>query len=214
MSSPICPISGESFLEERFNHWTHRIAFLFSLVGFPILIVYASLHGDLWKIAGYAVFGMTLIALYLASTYYHGCDKLHVKRKLRVVDHACIYLLIAGTYTPLTLGPLRETIGWPLFATQWSIAAAGIILKIITVERLKVLSVLSYLLLGWMIVFCGEHLLNVLSPSCLVLIAIGGLSYTIGVIFFIWESLPFNHAVWHLFTMAGSLCHFFAMLMM
>lgn len=210
--SNICPISGETRLEEAFNHWTHRIALLLSLVGLPVLIFYSSLHGDVWKIAGFSIFGTSLVLLYIASAYYHGCQDLHVKRKLRIVDHACIFLLIAGSYTPFTLGPLKESTGWLLLTAEWSIAAIGIFLKVFAFHRTELLSLVAYLVMGWLIVLWWPQLWEVLSLTTLTLMGIGGLSYTFGVIFFLWESLPFNHAIWHIFVFVGSACHYSAII--
>lgn len=212
MINDTCPISGETFAEERLNHWTHFVGLLLSIIGFPILVVHSSLNGDAWHIAGYITYGMTLIFLYFASTYYHGCKALHRKKYLQIVDHACIYLLIAGSYTPFTLGPLRETTGWTLLSIEWSMAIAGIAFKFFGADRFKMLSLFTYLLMGWLVVVSWTTLTETLSPSTLVLVATGGLSYTFGAIFFIWESLPFNHAIWHLFVLGGSGCHYCAIL--
>ena len=214
MNSDICPISGETKVEELVNHWTHRIALLLSLVGLPILIFFSSLHGDVWKIVSYAIFGTSLVLLYIASTYYHGCQVLPFKETWRRIDHACIYLLIAGSYTPFTLGPLRDATGWILLATEWSIAAVGIFLKFFAFNRTNTLSLIAYLVMGWLIVLWGPQLWESISVTALVLMAVGGLSYTFGVIFFLWESLPFNHAIWHVFVFAGSACHYSAVLLL
>lgn len=208
MDNTICPISGETTTEELVNHWTHRIALLLSLVGVPILIFYSVLHGDFWKIFSYSIFGISLVLLYFASTFYHGCKTLHIKQKLRVVDHSCIYLLIAGSYTPITLGPLMELAGGVLCAAEWLIAALGISLKIFAFERTHVFSLIAYLVMGWLIVLWWPHLGDTIPLTTLILVGIGGLSYTFGVIFFLWESLPFNHAIWHVFVFAGSACHY------
>jgi len=212
MNTDICPISGETMQEERLNHWTHLFGLVLSLIGLPLLILLSSLHGDFWHIASYTVYGITLVLLYMASTYYHGCKTLPLKSTFRIVDHACIYLLIAGTYTPLMLGPLRDANGWTLLAIEWSIATVGILFKILAFERFQKLSLVAYLLMGWLIVFSWETVLEGLSFSTLSLIAAGGISYTLGTIFFLWESLAYNHAIWHLFVLVGSICHYFAVL--
>jgi len=213
MDNEICPISGETRMEEIVNHWTHRVAMLLSIVGLPILILYGIMHGDEWRIASYSIFGVSLVLLYVVSTYYHGCQTHQTKQKLRVIDHACIFLLIAGSYTPFVLGPLRESIGWALFATEWTIAVVGISLKIFAFNRTRVISLIAYLAMGWLIVFWWSDLSQILSETTLTLIAVGGLSYTLGVIFFLWESLPFNHAIWHVFVFGGSACHYIAILL-
>ena len=210
----ICPISGESVKEEIFNHRTHLIGFFFSLIGFPILIVHSCLNGDAWQIAGYTVYGATLMLLYLASTYYHGCQKPHRKQTLKIIDHACIYLLIAGSYTPFTLGPLRETTGWTLLGIEWSIAVVGILFKIFTINRFQMLSLITYLLMGWLVVVCWATLMEALSPTAIALLCFGGLCYTLGAAFFMWESLPYNHGIWHVFVLGGSISHYFAILLL
>jgi len=212
--SDICPISGESHKEELLNHWTHLIGLVLSLIGLPILIIYSFLRKDPWTIASCFIYGSTLVMLYLASTFYHGCTNLMRKSTLRVMDHACIYLLIAGCYTPFALGPLRESNGWTLLIIEWSIAAIGIGMKIFAFDRFKALSLISYLVMGWLVVFSWPVLVDKLSVSSLVLMMAGGLSYTVGSIFFVWESLPFNHAIWHLFVLCGSGCHYFAIFLL
>jgi hemolysin III len=210
----ICPVSGESYKEEIVNHWTHLIGLVLSLIGTPILITYSIVREDPWTIASFSIYGSTLVLLYLASTFYHGCTDLMRKSILRVVDHACIYLLIAGCYTPFALGPLRESSGWALFTIEWSIAVVGIIIKIFAFDRFQVLSLISYLVMGWLVILSWPVLVDKLSVSTLALTMAGGLFYTVGSIFFMWASLPFNHAIWHLFVLFGSGCHYFAILML
>jgi len=212
MTYDICPVSGETFKEELLNHWTHLIGLLLSVIGFPILIVYSSFNGDAWHIASYITYGATLILLYFASTYYHGCKILHRKKHLQIVDHACIYLLIAGSYTPFTLGPLRDTSGWTLLSIEWGMATVGIVFKLFGAERFRMFSLFTYLLMGWLVVVSWPTLMETLSPSALLLVVMGGVFYTLGAIFFIWETLPFNHAIWHLFVLSGSGCHYCAIL--
>lgn len=210
----ICPVSGESYKEELVNHWTHLVGLILSLIGLPILITYSVMREDPWTIASFTIYGSTLVLLYLASTFYHGCTNLIRKSVFRVIDHACIYLLIAGCYTPFALGPLRESSGWTLFTVEWSIAIIGIIVKILAFDRFQTLSLVSYLVMGWLVILSWPVLMVKLSISTLILMAVGGLSYTIGSIFFVWVSLPFNHAIWHLFVLVGSVCHYFAILML
>lgn len=210
----VCPISGESIKEEIFNHRSHLIGLLFSLIGFPILIIHSTLNGDAWQIAGYTVYGATLILLYLASTYYHGCKTPQRKQTWRVVDHACIYLLIAGSYTPFTLGPLRETTGWTLLGIEWCIAVAGILFKIFAINRFQMLSLITYLLMGWLVVVCWATLMEALSITAIVLLCFGGMCYTLGAVFFVWENLPYNHGIWHVCVLGGSISHYFAILLL
>lgn len=212
--SDICPISGESYKEELVNHWTHLIGLVLSLIGLPILIIYSFLRKDPWTIVSFSIYGSTLVMLYLASTFYHGCTNLMRKSTFRIVDHACIYLLIAGCYTPFALGPLRESNGWTLLIVEWSIAVIGIGIKVFAFNRFQALSLISYLVMGWLVVLSWPTLVDKLSASALVLTMAGGLFYTVGSIFFVWASLPFNHAIWHLFVLCGSGCHYFAILML
>jgi hemolysin III len=212
MTYDTCPVSGETAREEQINQWTHFIGLLLSVIGFPFLILHSSLKGDAWHVAGYITYGITLVLLYFASTYYHGCKAIHRKRHLQIVDHVCIYLLIAGSYTPFTLGPLRETSGWNLLAIEWGVAAVGILFKIFFGDRFKMFSLITYLLMGWLVVICWPTLMETMSTSALVLVGAGGAFYSLGAIFFVWESLPFNHGIWHLFVLGGSACHYYAIL--
>lgn len=213
MRHDVCPISGESLKEEIINHRTHLIGFILSLIGFPILII-ESLKGDAWHLVSYTIYGMTLILLYFASTYYHGCKLPRRKKALKIVDHACIYLLIAGSYTPFTLGPLRETSGLVLLSLEWSMAFIGIIFKIVAVNRFQLFSLVTYLLMGWLVITSWSSLQETLSSSALILVELEGVFYTLGAAFFVWESLPFNHSIWHLFVLGGSLSHYLAVLML
>jgi len=210
----ICPISGETAREERFNQWTHLVGVVLSVIGFPVLILLSMQNGDYWHVAGSAIFGLSLLMLYVASSIYHGCKTLHRKTAYRIFDHSCIYLLIAGTYTPLMMGPLREANGWSLLIIEWSIAAVGILLKIFAFDRFEKFSLLAYLLMGWMVVFSWQAALDTIPATSLSLIALGGAFYTLGTIFFVWESLPYNHSIWHLFVLGGSISHYFAIFLM
>lgn len=214
MDNNICPISGETKMEEIVNHWTHRIALLLSLIGLPVLIFYSTLHGDIWNIIGYSIFGISLVLLYIVSAYYHGCQIVHIKQKLRVIDHICIFLLIAGSYAPFTLGPLRDSSGWILFTAEWSIAFIGICFKLFAFNRTQIISLVAYLVMGWLIVLWWPHVWQTMPETTLTLLAAGGFSYTFGVVFFLWDNLPFNHAIWHVFVFIGSACHYSAILML
>ena len=152
--------------------------------------------------------------LYAASSYYHSRQTLEQKQTFKIIDHACIYLLIAGSYTPFTLGPLREFGGWNLMAIEWTIAIIGITLKIIAVDRLQMVSLLAYLGMGWLVVFSYETLMEQMPATAVTWLIIGGLSYTIGTIFYIWDKLPYNHGIWHLFVLFGSASHYICVLHM
>lgn len=207
-----CPVSGESQEEEIINHYTHLAGFILSIIGGIAILPYAYSYGTTIGISSCATYAASLILLYASSTYYHGCSCLIRKHKLKITDHICIYLLIAGTYTPFALGPLRDTHGWTMLYTEWSIAIIGILFKIFAINRFQLLSTIAYLAMGWLIVISGPILLETLSLSTLIWTAVGGFFYTFGVIFYLWDDLRFNHAIWHLFTLSGSFCHYFAVL--
>ena len=212
MTSDICSVSGETAAEERLNHLSHLAGLILSIIGAIVLLRVVSLHGDLWALASGAIYAVSLVSLYAASTCYHSCQDRQRKRKLRIVDHACIYLLIAGTYTPFTLGPLRDADGLNLLAIEWGIAALGIVFKIFAVHRFQIISTLAYLAMGWLVIFSWPVLMENLPQATLVWLAAGGLFYTVGTIFYAWKALPWQHAIWHVFVLGGSLCHYFAVL--
>ena len=198
--------------EEIANSITHGVGALLSIGGLAVLVGFASLRGDVWHIASCSIFGSTLILLYVASTLYHSIPLPNIKGILRMIDHAAIYLLIAGTYTPFMLVNLRGPWGWSLFCTIWGIALAGILLKTTSFGRLPGISLSLYLAMGWIVVIAIKPMLAVLDKGGLELLLLGGLAYTGGVVFYAWKKLPYSHAIWHLFVMAGSCFHFFAIL--
>ena len=195
-------------IEELANTITHGFGLLLSIAGFVILVVLASFKGDSWYIASSVLYGLSLVILYAASTFYHSASSPEEKRILQIVDHCCIYVLIAGSYTPFTLIVLREGIGQNLFIFVWVFAAIGILSTVFFGKKFPAVSVISYLVMGWISVITVEPLFTALGLIPILLIVAGGLAYTVGVIFFVWESLRHHHAIWHLFVMAGSLCHF------
>ena len=158
------------------------------------------------------MYGVTLVLLYAASTLYHGVRSRGLKRVLKVVDHSSIYLLIAGTYTPFTLINLRGRWGWTLFGLVWGLSLLGILFKIFFVDHFKIVSTTVYLAMGWVVVIALKPLLSLVPSGGILWLLAGGLSYTIGVGFYAWRKLPYNHAVWHVFVLAGSICHYFAVL--
>jgi hemolysin III len=199
--------------EEIANAITHGLGLVGSIVALPVLLAAPHLRVDGWTTLGVAVFGTTLVLMYLASTLYHAVPHPRAKRVLRTVDHSAIYLLIAGTYTPFLLGPLRGAWGWSLLAVIWSLAALGVIAKWTFGFRWPRLSTGVYLGMGWLIVVAAVPLVRELSPSGVRWLLAGGLCYTGGVVFHATDHrLRFGHAVWHLFVTGGSLCHFFAVL--
>ena len=201
-----------SLAEEIAHAITHGVGLLLGIAGLVVLIVFASLRGDAWHVVSVSVYGATLVLLYAASTFYHALPAPRAKNVFRVLDHAAIYLLIAGTYTPFMLVNLRGGWGWALFGVVWSLAVLGIVLEAVAKQRVKVFSVILYLGLGWLVAIAVKPLMQSVEPGGLLLLVAGGLAYSLGVVFYGWKRLPYHHAVWHVFVMAGSLSHFFAVL--
>jgi hemolysin III len=202
-----------SLAEEIANSITHGIGVLLSLAGLVILVSVAATHGTIWHIVSSTIFGATLIMMYMTSTLYHCVTAPRTKEILRLFDHVAIYLLIAGTYTPFLLVNLRGPWGWSVFALVWGIALTGIILKVSPLGHKRGLSLTLYLVLGWIILIAIKPLLTSLDPAGIRLLVTGGVAYTGGVIFYGWKRLPYHHAIWHLFVLAGSAFHFFAVLL-
>ncbi len=201
-----------SIREEIANSITHGIGAALSIAGLTLLVVLASIYGDAWRVVSFSVYGSTLVILYLASTLYHSVQHPKVKPILRIFDHASIYLLIAGTYTPFTLVSMRGVWGWTIFGIVWSLALAGIVFKVFFIGKFENLSTVAYVLMGWVVVIAFKELWVSLPMGGIFWLIGGGVTYTLGVIFYAWEKLPYNHAIWHLFVLGGSLCHFFAIL--
>ncbi len=202
-----------SVTEEIANALTHGVGLLASLVGLPVLVLSALSRGERSAVIGMSVFGASLIALYAASTLYHAIPHPTLKQRMRVVDHAAIYLLIAGTYTPFTLGVLRGTWGWTLFGIVWTLAALGVLFKVrFGSGRFHRVSTAVYVLMGWVIIVAIRPLMRTMDHAGLILLIAGGLCYTGGVIFYIDKRRSWTHPVWHLFVLGGSVCHYFAVL--
>ncbi|MEN6331360.1 MAG: hemolysin III family protein [Smithella sp.] len=198
--------------EEILNSVTHGTGAVVSIAGLALLIFFSNLYGQTSHIVSCTIFGVALVLLYTASTLYHSFRKPDIKQILKIVDHSCIYILIAGTYTPFMLVVVRGVLGWSIFAVVWSLTILGILFKIFFVNRFKIVSTLAYILMGWLIVFAIEPLFQTLPDGGIAWLVSGGLAYTLGTIFYAWKKLPFNHAIWHLFVLAGSTCHFMAVL--
>ena len=198
--------------EEIANSITHGIGAALSIAGLTLLVVLAVIYGDAWRVVSFSVYGSTLVLLYLASTLYHSVQHPKVKPILRIFDHAAIYLLIAGTYTPFTLVSMRGVWGWTIFGIVWALALAGIVFKLFFIGRFENLSTVAYVLMGWVVVIAFKELWVSLPMGGIIWLILGGVTYTLGVVFYAWEKLPYNHAIWHLFVLGGSLCHFFAIL--
>ncbi len=197
---------------ELANSITHALGAVLAVTALVLLVVFASLRGTARHIVGGSIFGAMLVLLYTMSTLYHSFRGPRVKAVFKVLDHNAIFLLIAGTYTPFCLGPLQGPWGWTLFGLVWGLAATGITFKSIFIHRMKFLSTAIYLLMGWIAVIAIVPLWRALSPHGLAWLFGGGLCYTAGAAFYAWRSLRFHHAIWHLFVVAGSACHFFAVL--
>ena len=199
--------------EETINAVTHGLGAVLGAVGLTVLVVLAALRGDAWQIASCSIYGATLVLLFTGSTLYHSFRSPRVKHVFRIIDHSSIYLLIAGTYTPFLLVSLRGRWGWSLFGVVWGLALAGIVFQIFFVRRFRLLQTLLYLAMGWLALVAARPLLaSVPKPGLLWLLA-GGLFYSLGAVFYLWKRLPFHHGIWHLFVLAGSACHYVAILL-
>lgn len=210
--SELHPTSGYSRAEEIANTITHAIGIALSVAALVLTVVFASLRAGPILITASAIYGTTLLLLYTASTLYHAARDLRWKRRFLILDHACIYLLIAGTYTPFTLGPLRGPVGWSLFGVIWALALAGVIKEIFAAQRGGFWSSVLYLAMGWLVIgFVFPLYLN-LSLQAFVLVLAGGVVYSLGVVFYLWKDLRFGHAIWHLFVVGGTVVQFFAVL--
>ena len=207
-------IASYTFIEEIWHSVTHGIGLLLSISALTLLCVFAGQDGDGAKIASAVVFGLSLMMMYGASTLYHAISYPPAKAILRQADHCAIYILIAGTYTPVSLLAIQGTLGWVLFGCAWGIAAVGIAMKILFPNRFKLFSLLLYGLMGWMVVFAIDPLLANTSDLAFNLLLAGGITYSVGVIFYVWKSLAFHHTIWHFFVLGGSICHFFVVLLL
>lgn len=196
--------------EEIANGVTHGIGTLLSVVGLVLLVVAAARSGTARDVTGVTIFGSTLVLLYLASTLYHSIPVLRWKSLLRTLDHCAIYLLIAGTYTPFALSVLKGWFGWSLLSVVWILAVAGICLEWIRSPKGRLLAASLYVGMGWLGIVAIRPLVGGLPPIGTVLVFAGGAVYTLGAVFYVWKRLPYNHAIWHLFVLGGSVCHFLA----
>jgi len=197
-------------LEEKININSHTIGFILSLIASVLLVTHASLHGNVWHVVSFSIFGASLIVLYVASTCYHCARKPELRSRLRIIDHASIYVLIAGTYTPFTLVTLKGPIGWLIFVITWGMAVTGIILKLFFTGKYKLISTLMYVFMGWIIIFAIKPLINNFPLEGLLWLIAGGMAYTIGAIAYSMKKIKFNHAIFHIFVFIGSFSHFVA----
>ena len=198
--------------EEIANSLSHGAGLALAIIGTPVLITAAVRYGTAWNTVGVSVFGASMIALYLASTLYHALTNEGAKRVFRVLDHSAIFILIAGTYTPFTLGVMRGPWGWTLFGLVWGLALLGVIKKALFGAQYVWLSVALYLIMGWLVVIAGPQVWQRVPLSGLAWLLAGGVAYTTGIIFFAAHRIRYTHFAWHLFVIAGTACHFFAVL--
>ena len=196
--------------EEIFNSITHGIGTLLSIAALVVLVVGAVFRGNAWHVVSFTIFGSTLVLLYLSSTLYHSFTKEKIKNLFARFDHASIFLLIAGTYTPFVLTILRGPLGWTLFGIIWSLALAGVVIRSIYLTRFRKLMVGIYLAMGWLFLIAVVPMVRSLPTVSTVFLFIGGACYSLGVVFYAWRNLKYSHGIWHLFVMAGSIMHFFS----
>ena len=197
----------QSPFEEKLNTITHAIGALFGIAALILLILKETNKTD-WSLFSVIVYGITIIILFMASTFYHAVKGEKRKHYFRIVDHISIYFLIAGTYTPVCLISLEQTLGWTLFFVVWGIAAFGVILKLFFTGRFEIFSTLLYLVMGWLIIFDFSNLSDSIGDDGILFLFAGGLAYTVGIIFYAFEKIPYNHVIWHLFVLAGAVFHF------
>ena len=197
----------QSQLEEKLNAWTHGVGAVLGIAGLVLLVSFKEHQAD-WSLFAVIVYGISLIILFSASAIYHSVSGERRKHYFRIIDHISIYLLIAGTYTPVTLIALHNSLGWPLFWSVWAIAGFGLILKLFFTGRFEIVSTLLYLLMGWLIIFDYSRLSELLGPNGVRLFIAGGAFYTFGIIFYAVHKIPFHHVIWHLFVLGGAICHY------
>lgn len=198
-----------SFREELLNAVTHGVGVIASILGLIMMVTHALATNRAFSLIASLFFGISLILLYSASSLYHALPWPRIKRTFQTLDHVAIYLLIAGTYTPFTLITLGESVGWIGFAIIWSLAAAGITFELATKGRRMKLALVFYLAMGWVAIFVIQDLIELMSREGIIFLFLGGLLYTVGAVFYAWKKLPYNHAIWHLFVLAGSVSHFY-----
>ncbi|WP_100331182.1 PAQR family membrane homeostasis protein TrhA [Bacillus xiapuensis] len=198
--------------EEIANSITHGVGAVFSIAALTLLIALSSIYGNVWHVVSFMVFGITMLLLYLSSTLVHSFPRGKVKDLFEIFDHSSIYLFIAGTYTPFLFLAVKGTLGWTLFGVIWGLALIGTVFKCFYVKRFLKTSTILYVVMGWLIVFAWEPLIQNISSNSVVLLVTGGILYTIGAVFYVWRGFKFHHMIWHLFVLAGSVSHFFSVL--
>ena len=196
--------------EEIANAVTAGVGAALSVVGLVLLVLRAAATGDPWRVVSFTIFGATMVLLYLVSTLYHSLTRTRMRRLFKVLDHAFIYVLIAGTYTPFMLVYLRGPWGWSMFGALWALAIAGVVFKIAYADHFRRASTLLYLAMGWLGVIAAKPLLNAVPASALLWLLAGGAVYSLGTLFYVWRGQKYHHAMWHLFVLGGTGCHFVA----
>lgn len=199
--------------EEIANAVTHGIGAILSLGALVTLITHASLYGNIWHIISFSLFGITMVLLYISSTLVHAFPPGKAKDIFEIMDHSSIYFFIAGSYTPFLFVAVDGWLGWTLFGVVWGLAVGGTIFKCFFVKRFLVISTIGYVVMGWQIIFVWNTLLETVPKNGLILLAIGGVLYTLGSVFYVWRGFKFHHAVWHIFVLAGTTVHFFSVLL-
>jgi len=208
----IASLQLQSRKEDVVNGIIHGIGVGLSIAALVLLIIVGSIHGNAWHVTSFSIFGASLIFLYFSSTFFHFSKNKRLKNLFRILDYIGIFLLIAGTYTPITLVYLRGHWGWSLFGTVWFLALIGITLRIFFPNKIELLLSVLYVLMGWVILLASKPVLELVPNGMLIWLLIGGASYMLGMIFLSWKKLPYHHAIWHLFVLGGSITHFFGML--
>lgn len=196
--------------EEILHAITHGFGIVLSLTGLIFLITFATMNGSAWEVVSVIIFGLTMVLMYTTSTLVHSLPKGKLKDLFQIFDHSSIYLFIAGTYTPFLLVNLRGPIGWTIFGIIWGIAIVGVVFKVFFAKKFLILSTLFYVLMGWLIVIVWNPLTNALHANGILLLAVGGVVYTVGAFFYVCRKIPYHHVIWHLFVLIGSVFHYFA----
>jgi len=196
--------------DEKLNIYSHALGFLLSIAALVLLVIKASIYGNIRHIVSFSIFGTSLVILYAASTIYHSANKPKLRLRLQIFDHAAIYVLIAGTYTPFTLVTLKGTTGWIMFGVTWTFALTGIILKLFFIGKYNIISTIMYVFMGWIVVFAIKPLIHNLPFEGLMWLFGGGIFYTLGAILYSIKKIKYNHAIFHVFVLMGSFCHFMA----
>lgn len=196
--------------EEKMNVISHAVGLVLSVAALVLLVVYSSIYGNAWHIVSFSIYGVSLIVLYSASTFYHYVQTPKLRRKLNIFDHSAIYVLIAGTYTPFTLVVLKGWVGWTIFGVSWGLALIGIILKLFFTGKYDKISTIAYVLMGWLIIFAIKPLIDTMPLKGLIWLLLGGVFYTVGAVLYSIKKIKYNHAIFHIFVLLGSFSHFMA----